>query len=118
MEPRAQATSLSSQPRQVESPSGCSRQAPEDKEFEAHLLSRVRRWRHARRALSLDVMIRFAKEPAAEICHHTPIQLRGNPQQTCTCLPPRGGLCCQSPPQEKLDALTKEGRPLIRKGRP
>ena len=66
MEPRAQATSLSSQPRHIESPSGCSRQAPQDKDFEAHLLSRVRRWRHARRALSWDVMIRFAKEPAAE----------------------------------------------------
>ena len=118
MEPRAQATSLSSQQRQIESPSSCSRQAPQDKEFEVHLLSRVRRWRHARRALALDVMIRFAKEPTAEIRHRTAIQLRGNPLHTCTCLPPRGGLCCHSPPQEKLDALTKEGRPLMRRGRP
>ena len=36
-------------------------------QIESYLLSRVRRWRHACRALSLDVLVRFAKEPRSEI---------------------------------------------------
>jgi hypothetical protein len=63
-------------------------EAPQEKEFESHLLSRVRRWRHARRALSLDVLMRFAKEPRPGICEQPALVFGGVSKHTTTCTAP------------------------------